>query len=73
LWQEATGKTNFYCKQSVEGQFVDDIVLDTGYSRTLVRSDLVRENRLNMEKPVMVQCAHGDAVEYPVARIEIRV
>jgi len=35
--------------------------------------DLVRKNRLNMEKSVVVQCAHGDIMEYPVARIEIRV
>ena len=30
-----------FCKGFVEGQFVNDIVLDTGWSRTLVRSDLV--------------------------------
>ena len=63
----------FHCEGFVEGQFVDDIVLDTGCSRTLVRSDLVGKERLNSEKSVTVQCAHGDAVEYPVATVEIRV
>ena len=32
----------FCCEGLVEGQFVNDIVLDTGCSRTLVRGDLVR-------------------------------
>ena len=63
----------FHCEGFVEGQFVNDIVLDTGCSRTLVRSDLVGKERLNSEKSVTVQCAHGDAVEYPVATVEIRV
>ena len=31
------------CKETVEGQLVNDIVLDTGCSRTLVRSDLLRD------------------------------
>ena len=63
----------FHCEGFVEGQFVDDIVLDTGFSRTLVRSDLVGKERLNSEKSVTVQCSHGDVVEYPVATVEIRV
>jgi len=66
-------RQTFCCKRFVEGQFVNDIVLATGCSRTLVRSDLVIKNRLNGEKSVVVQCAHGDTVGYPVARIEIRV
>ena len=63
----------FHCEGFVEGQFVDDIVLDTGCSRTLVRSDLVGKERLSSEKSVTVQCTHGDAVEYPVATVKIRV
>ena len=55
------------------GQFVDDIILDTGCSRTLVRSNLVGKERLSSEKSVTVQCAHGDVVEYPVVTVEIRV
>ena len=33
----------------------------------------MRKNRLNVEKSFVVQCAYGDNVEYPVARIEIKV
>ena len=46
-------RQTFCCKGFVEGQFVNDIVLDTGCSRTLVRSDLVKKNRLNVEKSVV--------------------
>ena len=63
----------FHCEGFVEGQFVYDIVLDTGCSRTSVRSDLVGKEKLNSEKSVTVQYAHGDAVEYPVATVEIGV
>ena len=64
-------RQSFRCKGFVEGQYVNDMVLDTGCSRTLVRRELVREDKLNLEKSVTVQCAHGDAVEYPVATVEI--
>ena len=65
-------RQSFCCNGFVDSQFVD-IVLDTGCSRTLVRSDPVREDRLSLEKSVTVQCAHGDFVEYPVATVEINV
>ena len=61
----------FWCKRLVEGQFVNDIVLDTGCSRTLVRSDLVEEKTHGLRKTVTVQCAHGDSVEYPVTTVKI--
>ena len=38
-----------------------------------MRRYLVGKERLSSEKSVAVQCAHGDAVEYPVATVEIRV
>ena len=63
----------FCCEGLVEGQFVNDIVLDTGCSRTLVRGDLVRQEKLSLERTVIVQCAHGDVVVYPVATVEISV
>ena len=63
----------FQCKGVVEGQLVNDIVLDTGYSRTLVRSDLLREKDFSQEETVTVQCAHGDVVTYPLARVELEV
>jgi len=47
--------------------------MDTGCSRTMVRSDLIRRERLDLKKSVTVQCAHGDAVKYPVATVKIGV
>ena len=52
----------FQCKGVVDGQFVNDIVLDTGCSRTLVRGDLVGEENCKPGEKVTVQCAHGDIV-----------
>ena len=52
----------FCCEGLVEGQFVNDIVLDTGCSRTLVRGDLVRQEKLSLERTVTVYCAHGNVV-----------
>ena len=63
----------FQCERVVEGQFVNDIVLDTGCSRTLVRNDLVGEESLRLGKAVSIQCAHGDAVTYPLAGVEAAV
>ena len=44
----------FQCKGVVEGQLVNDIVLDTGCSRTLVRSDLSGEKKFE-EETITVQ------------------
>ena len=63
----------FRCKGMVEGQLVNDIVLDTGCSRTLVRSDLVGEENCKPGEKVTVQCAHGDIVTYPIASVELEV
>ena len=41
-------KYPFQHKGVVESQFVNDIVLDTGCSRTLVRSDLVGEENCKL-------------------------
>ena len=37
-----------------------DIVLDTGCSRTMVRQDLVAEEKLLEGEAVTIRCAHGD-------------
>ena len=57
----------YQCKGVVEGQLVNDIVLDTGCSR---RSDLLREKDFSQGETVTVQCAHGDVVTYPLARVD---
>ena len=56
----------------VEGNKVHDIVLDTGCSRTMIRKDLVPTTKM-LDDAVMVQCAHGDTVAYPLAVVELIV
>ena len=57
----------------VEGSTVENILLDTGCSRTLVRSDLVRQEKIIEGEVVTICCAHGDTVLYPVASVELEV
>ena len=57
----------------VDGKFVSDIVLDTGCTRTLVHRDLVSEEKLMKDESVTIQYAHGDAVAYPLANVELEV
>ena len=51
----------------VEGRAVKDIQLDAGYSRTVVRSDLIDKKILD-GKFITIQCTHGDTVSYPLAQ-----
>jgi len=64
---------SFRCQGLVEGQFVEDCILDTGCSRNLVRSDLVSKENLILGRVITVQCAHGDTVMCPVASVEIEI
>ena len=57
----------------VEGNHVEQIVLDTGCSRTMVRKDLVPEGKIIEEDAVTIRCAHGDTILYPVAQLELEV
>ena len=57
----------------VDGHLVQDIQLDTGCSRTVVRSDLVDKMKTIGGETVTIQCAHGDITTYPVATVEIQV
>ena len=61
------------CEGVVDSKFVSDIVLDTGCTRTLVHRDLVSEEKLMKGESVTIQCAHGDAVAYPLANVELEV
>ena len=38
-----------------------------------MRSDLLREKDFSQGEIVTVQCAHGDVVTYPLARVELEV
>ena len=57
----------------VEGQAVTDILLDTGCSQTLVKSDLVPTAKRVEGDAVTIRCAHGDTVLYPLAEVEMVV
>ena len=57
----------------VEGIHVDQIVLDTDCSRTIVREDLVPESKTNEGDAVTIRCAHCYIVLYPVALLEFEV
>ena len=57
----------------VNGFLVDDILLDTGCSKTIVRRDLVGEERWLEGESTVIQCAHGDAIAYPLGTIELEI
>ena len=49
----------------------EDIVLDTGCARTMVRRDLVPQK--TEVGRVCIRCAHGDTREYPLSSVEIGI
>ena len=52
----------------VEGRRVGGILLDTGCTQTLVRQDLVPEEK-RIEGTTQIRCAHGDIISYPLAEV----
>ena len=56
---------------TVDGSPMTDILLDTRCTRTLVHQRLVPRGRCNGE--VVIRCAHGDEVSYPLTVVEIAV
>ena len=57
----------------VEGVLVDDIILDTGCSQTMVHKHLVPKAKLVAEATTSLRCAHGDVVVYPHAEVRVEV
>ena len=57
----------------VEGQEVQDIPLDTGCTQTMMHSDLVLPEKFLEGDTVVIKCAHGDVVLYPLANVEMEV
>ena len=58
----------------VEGKLVADIILDTGCTKSLVRSDLVpTEAVTGSSQAITIRCTHGDTVLYPLATISVEV
>ena len=56
----------------MEGQATNDILLDTGCSRTMVRTDLVLPSSVSSAQ-VLIRCAHGEAVSYPTALVNMEI
>ena len=54
---------------SVDDQYMKNILLDTGCSRTMVKKRQVLQVRILEGKIVYVLCAHGDTELYPSADI----
>lgn len=70
--EQRAKKLEVACIGTVEGHPVDEIVLDTGCSRTLVRKDLVPGEKLTGGE-ISIRCAHGDIFVYPLADVQIEV
>ena len=71
---EAISEMNsgLYRSGTVDGKPVKDILLNTGCTRTLIHQKLIpREKKTSGE--VIIRCAHGDEVSYPLAQVEIVV
>ena len=63
-----------FCTEVVKpGHAVDNILLDTGCSRTLVHRKLVPDCKMREAGAVAIRCAHGDTVLDPLARILLEV
>ena len=52
---------------------VENILLDTGCSRTLVHQELVPRRKMLEGEAVAIHCAHGDTVLYPLALVQMVV
>ena len=57
----------------VEGKIVNDILLNTGCSRTLIHQKLVPECKVLQDEAVAIRCAHSDTVLYPLAQVQLEV
>ena len=52
---------------------MDDLLLYTRCSKTIFRRDLVGEEQWLEGELAIIQCAHGDAIAYPLAAIELEI
>ena len=66
-------RTSFRRSGAVEGTRVEDAVLDTGCTQTMVRRELVPESQRIEGEAAAVTCAHGDTVLYPMAEVEMEL
>ena len=52
---------------------VDDLLLDTGCSKTIVHRDLVGGEQWLEGKSIIIQYVHGDAIAYTLAAMELEI
>ena len=57
----------------VERQTVNDIVLDTGHTWTMVRQDILPADHKVTGQTVQLRSAHGDITTYPLADIQLQI
>ena len=53
---------------TVEGHQVDDILIDTGCSRKNIP-----DKKILPGEAIVIRCAHGNTVLYPIAQVEVEV
>ena len=72
--QEVAQKLNVHTTAGViEGVEVQDILLDTGCAKTIVREDYVPKEKYLEGEMVAIRCAHGDTDLYPLAQVGITI
>ena len=72
--KEKGGVKNTILRQGlVNGILVDDLLLDTRCSRTIVRRDLVEDEQWLDGESTIIQCTHGDAMAYPLAEVSVEI
>ena len=73
LCHEVQGKQLMKRSGFVEDQAVNDIVLDTGCSQTMVHKSLVPTGKRIEGEAAVIRCAHGDTTLYPLAQVMMEV
>lgn len=69
---EEVSDQNMLCSRIVQGQQVDDILLDTGCSRTLVHQRLIPLTKY-LPKHRSIKCVHGDTQTYQLAEVGMEI
>lgn len=57
----------------VQGVEVNDILIDTGCTHTMVQEDLIQKDQMIEGEAATIRCVHGDNVLYPMANVTIDV
>lgn len=63
---------SFFHEGTVEGMTVDDILQDTGCTRTLVHHKLLPIDKVT-KGSIVTRCANGDEVAYPLTEVDINI